>query len=279
MASYTPLADVTFTNTLGSFTIGRFMLTLSDRWSWNGRAAQLRKTIQITGTMARGASPAATEDWADILSDGGTETHTGDAGTLTLPWADWTGVQVESITTRPSTMTDWLEVQASFYVDHAANVTNNYTISWFGLTLHNPSVAPEVPQRRIHEIVPQMDWLDVMSIPTHNASMHPETLRTASGYAMQHCRLGGTILLTEPALPTNFAEIMTQRVGEVSFPAVERLPAGYPRVFDLQEGCPELGDNLDLRHVFVAKAQAVWNVEQSSIQVSIDLMCQPQMLS
>jgi hypothetical protein len=93
---------------------------------------------------------------------------------------------------------------------------------------------------------------------------------------MQNIRLQGSMMVDEGRLPPGLVQTLSQRV-DAALPN-DSTPTGYPRVFALRDAIPELSAELGYRNVIVTSSRAVWQVEVGTVQISVDMLCQPQTL-
>ncbi len=268
------LPDVNFTNNVGAVTFKRCLVDVSDEWQWNGRAVTRRKRVTIDGWITRDTSEAI-EGIQTQVGDGPSK---GFLGTLTLPWTVLNGIKIESINMELAGWQDMVHVQASFLDDLPSN--NIYTLSFYGLVLHNPRLALPIPAKNTYDYYVQMP----MTLPSGASGVIGPSnpfyapIRFRTGYGMMTIQLSGSLSLPEGPLPTDLIDKLTKRmgVGDGAVGDSGNLPDGFPCIFKLGEAIPELAGDIAMTSVFVAGGQIAWTVEKQIARITLRMRTQPQ---
>jgi hypothetical protein len=261
------LPDISFSNNLGSISWKRAMLEVSDEWRWDGRNAVRRKRIGVRAYISKSPDEALHA----VLTDP-TATATGRKGTLTLPWGVLSNIRIESIEFPTSAWNAvYVPVTAEFSDDHPDG--NTYTLHFFGLELHNPKLAINVPTRQVADYYVQTP--DVPLGDVDHTNPWYGAIRYKQGFGMMSVRLSGTVLCPEGTLPTDLVETLQQRNG-VGGVSGGNLPDGFPRTFNLSEAVPEFEGQLEVNGCFVVSSRAIWNVERQAVRVELVIGAQPQ---
>ncbi len=278
--------NISFANSLGTIEFQRCLIGLIDQWSWNGRSIKRVKNINIQGHVQR-ATP--TEGFEAIFT-GDNDSGKGDRGTLALPWAILTDVSPLSIEYSNDPWLDFVPVTATFRDDEPDS--NLYSMHWFDLILHNPKIQFPVAERRLKDYYVQMPLNGSAYIDSDSHYWGP--LRVRPPHERMSFQVTGTLKMEEvPGLLGNvkaepsptltppqrlafIADQIQQRRGTSSETLTGGPAVGWPRTFMLTDAIPELDDDLDIAHCFVASASARWDVEKNTTSVAINLMAPPQ---
>ena len=272
------MATVTFTNSLGSIQFERCLLSIMDQWRWTGGAVTRTKNINVVQGWVSRADPS----FEAILTD--KTASRGDRGTLTLPWATLTNIQLDDFAMGDGKWDVMTPASASFLDDNPDN--NIYTFHFFGVELHNPKFSFTPPSRNIKDDYPQMPLATTGSIDETNLKFG--AMRTHQNEELISLTLQGAMAVQNAALPVGLDAVLAQQVGTIgsanytAAPAritnYASLPDGYPSVFKLGAAIPELQNGMSLTTVFVHSASINWQVEQGMAEIAINMLCQPQVL-
>lgn len=258
-------AAVTFTNNLGSLSFEYATIGVDDRWTHNGRSRTHVKAISVEARLA--AEPF---DLQNVLPDIG---PLGEPGSLILPWTTLSGIKLISLASGDGTWIDSVPVRAEFIDDHPDD--QFYTMHFFGLELHAPRLEFSPAARRWGDQFVQMPWVSGGWLDTDELRNGP--IRSVRTEEMLTIRLAGTIRLEDYRLPADLVDHLAQRHGTAAtLGQTNPLPAGYPRVFRLEEAIPELVGGLEAASVFVAESSASWDVGDGMVNVQINMLCPPQ---
>lgn len=141
--------DVQFSNNLGTISFKRFLVSVEDQYDWDGSRVVHQKQISLQGFIDITDSSELLDA---ILTP--TATMTGQRGTLTMPWALINNVKLASIEYPEDIDINMVPVTATFIDEQPAG--QDYTIDWFGYTLHNPRIGVSIPTRECRDDYPHM---------------------------------------------------------------------------------------------------------------------------
>lgn len=240
------LNDMTFTNSVGSFTLSRVMYSLSHSYQWDGTGpAKLVVRIDITGRLKTTES-----NLEDICGENG------DSGVLQLPHETYSSMNVVSLSHEDGTWSKWGTVSVSFSDENASERLEKYSLTWYGFTLYNPrvSVTPSVIKRSTTKIHGIEGW---------------QTQQL--GHSTFTVSLSGTLPVPGVVMPSGFMDTLEKHYGNS-----DPYPSGYPLVFDLIDAVPESTGNFEIEKLIVTDAQASWNFEQHFADVTINMIAPPQ---
>jgi hypothetical protein len=267
------LPDVSFTNNLGTLTFARCLIGVTDNWEFDGRVARHVKSISIDGHIERNG---VGEGFQELLTDRTTfGKRYGGLGTLTLPWTNLSNIRFQDLGFPTNTWIDFVPVQATF-ADEWPDF-NSYTLSFFGLTIYNPRLVFPIPMRGLRDEYALMPQKYGVGFQLNDPRVG--VFRNRSGQRNMDITLSGTIQVNDNILPANLQAILTQRVN-MGLPNTFTyiLPTGYPCPFNLGDAIPELTKDMNLAQVFVVGSQVVWHIEEQTAQVTIQMMCPPQVI-
>ena len=240
------LNDMTFTNSVGSFTLSRVMYSFYHRYQWDGTGpAKLVVEISVTGRLKTTES--------DLEAICGPE---GDSGILVLPNDTYSSMNVTNMSHEDGTWSPWGRVSVTFSDENASERLEKYSLTWYGFTLYNPkvSVTPSIIKRSLTKIHGIDGW---------------QTQQL--GHSTFTVTLTGTLPVPGTEMPSGFMETLEQEYG-VAAP----YPSGYPIVFDLVEAVPEASGNFEIEKLMVTDGQASWNFEKNYADVTIQMIAPPQ---
>jgi hypothetical protein len=265
------LPDVSFTNNLGTITFKRCLLGVTDSWAYDGRAVKRVKTVSVDGHIMRGG---AGEDLEGVLTDPRlTARHYGEAGTLTLPWTTISNVRINGLDIPTGQWIDFVPVTATFTDD--APLDNVYFWTFFGVELYGPRLSLPLSIRPLLDEYPQMPLVPVGGWNPINP--RAGAFRIRGGTKNMALGLTGSIRTPGAKLPTGLLTTLSQRCG---FGATGTPPpgiyAGFPQPFNLGDAIPQIKDDMNLAHVIVGGGQLRWDVEMEMAEVSLQLLCPPQ---
>lgn len=270
------LPDVQFQNNIGSIFFKHCLIGVTDGWEMNGRVIKHVKSISIDGHILRGKSAEGIEGLITSTSTQGK--RYGSDGTLTLPWTVLSNVRMTDMSIPVSNYIDWVPVQAVFADDFPDS--NLYTMSFFGFTLYNPRLSVPLPNRGLRDDYPHMPWSDLGFLPNDPRN---GVFRNRAGAKNMDISLTGTMRIDDAKFPPALLSTLTQRNGLTinngTILQIQNftLPAGVPRTFNLGDAIPEITKDMNLAHVFVTRSTLIWRVEEQTAQVSIGMMCPPQL--
>lgn len=268
--------EISYENNLGKVVFRRCLVGLSDQWQWNGQVVKHTRTIELDGYVEQADAPEESEGLEPIL----TARVSGRPGTLVLPWTRLEGIKIQSINMPTGPWLDLEPVQVTFLDERPGQ--NIYTMSFFGLTLHNPKLTLPIPWRR------STDHHVPMPLATQDTEMGNQVLaykplRTREPHDLMPVKLEGTVFLRDvPEGETtterihHVVDVIQQRSGTAPHTRDSSLPPGYPRPFHLTQACPELAGQLEIAHLFVEDAQAAWDVEKETLAISLQMLAPPQ---
>jgi len=281
------LPDVVFTNNLGTVTFPRCLIGINDEWVWNGASVKRVKSISLSGHMNRQADVADREAFDRLESTG----LKGQRGSLQVPWGVLTNVAIEDADVPQGIWDYGVPYTVNFTDDNPDD--NLYTIRYFGLKLHTPKVSLPLYDRKIsddHTQIPfqsgdAIDWDDLRML----------TLRRRNNVGSSSLTIEGTVLLDEsPGLDTDghvvaasvaslaqrisyISDVLSMRSGTSDVTAGLGPSPGMPAVFDFATACPEVGPSgVDVRDAIVRSSRGQWDVENNTVRVQAQIVCQPQ---
>ena len=267
------LPDVSFTNNLGTVTFQSCLLQFNEDMAWSGRSVKLTKEISVSATVMY--TDAASQRLDAVLTDPTSGPGSfGEGGTLTLPWTVLTNVKLMGLTTAEGNWGGAQKVTATFVDDQPSS--NTYTVHWFGMELHNPRVGVELPQRVLNDDYTQMSYQ--MFGLYDPSGFGNSVFRTKSAPSMISLSLGGTMFLDDGLMPDNWLSVLVQRANMDAASFTFTVPTGWPRSFPMSEACPEIAIAMPLTQIIGAGGTVIWNVEDASAELSVQLLCQPQYL-
>lgn len=262
-----------FKNDVGELKLHRFLMTTTDMFNYDGRSVTRTRRVAIEGFVKRGDTAFTGEGPEDILSERFGQVKMGGPGTLTLPHTTLNNIRIESFEYGEGLWIEFMPVSIVFVDDYPDR--NNYTMQWFGLTLHQPRLLVPVATAKLLDEYAQMPWQNVGML---NYSAVDTTLaRTRTPTPMMEMSLTGVISLEDADKPGTLPDDLIQKLIQRS--GVTRLgttPPGYPIPFSLAEACPQMADRLPLIHIIVTGGSVTWDVENEFLQVQLGLLCQPQ---
>jgi hypothetical protein len=267
------LPDVSFTNNLGTLTFKRCLLAFAERWEWNGRTANRTRQIEVDATLLE--ETAAEERIDGVLTN---QTIAGQGrgtvGTLVLPWVTMTNIKLTALSIPDGAHVGMQKVTASFVDDLPDQ--NSYTVHFFDIELHNPRISVQLPNGEMRDEYTQMEFNEGLAWDA--SSYGAAVMRTKSAPGMLQLSLTGTTFFTDGLPPTGWLSKLVQRANMDSFVITNVVPAGWPRPFRMVEASPELGVGLPLVGLIITGGRVVWNVEEGTAEISIEMICQPQRL-
>lgn len=281
---------VTFTNSLGTITIDRAVISIADDWAWSNGVAHHSRRVRVNGFMKRG-DPSQSEGVEAVLTSvvqyGASQANPGlgnlgtlslaspPIGSVTTPWAILENMQFTHVDMASGYWLDFQPISAEFTDDDPDH--NRYSIDFFGIIIKNAHLTVQFPFRRVQDDFVQMPVSSVFGggINWYDPAFGPIRHRMTT----DNCNLvisGFVELSPDNDWPIDqIVNTLCQRGGSGDTPTTD-LPAGYPRIFDVADFSSVIAADLPLRKLFVVDSSFNIDVEKMIAETSITMECPPQ---
>ena len=241
------LSNVSFSNSIGSFSLLRSVYSIKHTYKWSGVGEALPVTeVTVNGTLKK-------SEYTSFNSI----TGKGDSGNLILPHKIYDGMKLVSIQHQEKIWAPWGSVSITFTDEDSNHSKLNSSVTWWGYTVYNPVVNfnPGII-RRSEEIVPYIDGV----------------FRQELGFNNLKIGFSGTVYVPEFTIADAFIETFEKEITD----SEDYLPIGHPYVFDLSEAIPQTTDHLDINNCTIAGASITWNFERHFADFNCNMIAAPQ---